>query len=163
MKPYQIILADDHALFRQGIKRIIEENEGLKVIGEAGDGFECLDLLKGLNPDMAILDISMPKLRGIEATREIKKSHPEIHILILTMFKDLEYLYHAINVGADGYLLKEDADEELFTAIESIRKFITHFPVKSFSLSVARDVAGARNTVMSSKRGSKHPTTKPAP
>ena len=64
----------------------------------------------------------MPKLRGIEATREIKKSHPEIHILILTMFKDLEYLYHAINVGADGYLLKEDADEELFTAIESIRK-----------------------------------------
>ncbi len=122
MLPYRIVLADDHVMFRQGIKRIIEETEGLEVVGEANDGFELLNLLKELKPDIVFLDISMPNIRGIEATQEIKSLHPDVEVLILTMHRKKEYLYHAISAGAKGYLLKEDSDVELFSAIETIRK-----------------------------------------
>ena len=121
---YRIIVADDHVLIRQGLKRILGEDSNLKIIGEAGDGLELLNLLKriGLTPNMIILDISMPNLSGIEATRQIKMIYPGIKILILSMHKDQEYLSHAISAGADGYLLKGDSDRELFSAIEMIRQ-----------------------------------------
>jgi DNA-binding NarL/FixJ family response regulator len=90
MRTYQIVLADDHLMLRHGIKRIIEESEGLVVVGEAGDGLELLEILKKSTPDMVILDISMPKLRGLEATMEIKAMYPEVKILILTMHKNRE-------------------------------------------------------------------------
>jgi len=122
MSTYRIVLADDHALLRQGVKSIIEASEDMKVIGEAGDGLELLNVLKGMTPDMVILDISMPNLRGFEATHEIRASYPEIKILILSMHRQKEYLYHAFSAGAAGYLLKEDTDTELFTAIETVRK-----------------------------------------
>ena len=122
VSPYRIVLADDHVMFRQGIKNILERAEDLKVAGEAGDGLELLELLKKTTQDMVILDISMPKLRGLEATREIKVISPDVKVLILTMHKNKEYVYYAISAGAEGYLLKEDADTELFTAIEKIRQ-----------------------------------------
>ncbi len=122
MLPYRIILADDHVMFRQGIKRIIDETEGLEVAGEASDGFELLELLKKLEADMVLLDISMPNIRGIEATREIKSLYPNMKVLILTMHRKKEYLYHAIAAGAEGYLLKEDSDVELFSAVKTVRK-----------------------------------------
>ncbi len=121
MNPYRIVLADDHAMFRQGIKNILESVDDLEVIGEAGNGFELLGLLRQVTPDMVILDISMPKLRGIEATREIKMISSKIKVLILTMHNDKEYVYSAMSAGAEGYLLKEDADTELFAAIEKLR------------------------------------------
>lgn len=126
MRPYNIVLADDHVLFCEGIKRIISEISDLEVVGEARDGLQLLALLKQLTPDLVILDISMPNIRGIEATREIKMTHPDVKVLILTMHKDKDYLYHAISAGADGYLLKEDADTELFSAIETIRQGKTY-------------------------------------
>ena len=103
MEHYNIILADDHKLFRLGIRKILEELEDVTVIGEANDGLELLHLLKKITPHMVILDISMPNIRGIEATRR-------------------DYLYHSISAGAEGYLLKEDADTELYMAIEKIRE-----------------------------------------
>jgi DNA-binding NarL/FixJ family response regulator len=115
-------LADDHAIVRQGIKRMIEEMRGLTVIGEANDGIELLNLVKDLKADMVILDISMPNLRGIETTRELKKTFPDLKVLILTMHKDREILNQAILMGADGYILKEDTDKVLSSAIEKIRK-----------------------------------------
>lgn len=122
MRPYRLVLADDHVIFRQGIKGLISEKDGLKVVAEAGDGLELVNLFhKGLKPDMVILDISMPKLRGIEAAEEIKSLCPDVKILVLTMHKSKEYLYHLISSGAHGYLLKEDSDVELFSAIETIR------------------------------------------
>jgi DNA-binding NarL/FixJ family response regulator len=121
MSPYQIILADDHLMFRNGIKRIIEDAKNLSVIGEAGDGLQVLELLKKTKPDMVILDISMPKLRGLETTREIKARYPEIKVLILTMHRNKEYFLQAVSAKADGYLLKEDTDKQLMVAIESIR------------------------------------------
>ena len=120
-QPYRIVLADDHTMVRHGIRKLIEENADLKVIGEASDGLELLSLLKGLPADLAILDISMPKLRGIETAREIKRIFPDVKVLILTMHKDNELLDHAISAGADGYALKEDSDKELNSAIEKIR------------------------------------------
>lgn len=119
MDGYLIVLADDHALFRQGLKKIIEGVADLEVAGEAGDGLELLSLLQTTVPHLVILDISMPRLRGIEAVREVKKRFPAVKVLILTMHR--EYLHQALSAGAEGYLLKEDADRELFSAIDKIR------------------------------------------
>ena len=123
---YRIILADDHILFRRGLKGIIDGVKGLEVIGEVGDGLELLKLLRTKTPDMVIVDISMPNLRGIEAVRELKKQFPGVMVLILTMHKDRTYLHQAISAGAEGYLLKEDTDPELFSAIEKIRQGRTY-------------------------------------
>ena len=129
MDPYRVVLADDHLLFREGMKRLIDEMPGVEVIGEASDGLELLALLKQSSPDLAIIDISMPNLRGIEAAREITTLYPRTEVLILTMHKSKEYLYHSISAGAKGYLLKEDSDAELFSAIKTIRNggiYLTH-------------------------------------
>lgn len=129
MDAYRIVLADDHPLFRQGIRKIIEEREDLQVVGEVSDGLELLDFLKKVPLDMVILDIAMPKLRGIEATREARVIRPRVKILILTMYKNTEYLHHCLLAGADGYLLKEDSDTELFSAIQDIREgeiYVSH-------------------------------------
>ncbi|MBN1830582.1 MAG: response regulator transcription factor [Deltaproteobacteria bacterium] len=121
MKPSRVVVADDHVLFRQGMKKLLEDMPGVEVIGEAGDGLELLNLLKELDPDIVLVDISMPNVRGIEAAHEIRSLYPQIKVLILTMHRSKEYLYHAISAGAHGYLLKEDSDIELFSAIETIR------------------------------------------
>ena len=120
--PFSILLADDHVMFRRGVRRIIQSIDDVEVVGEAGDGFELLELLKKTSPQLVILDISMPNLRGLEATREIKIINPDVKVLILTMHKDKEYLYHAFSAGAEGYLLKEDADTELISAIDTLRR-----------------------------------------
>jgi DNA-binding NarL/FixJ family response regulator len=113
----RILIADDHTILRQALIKILNERRDLEVVGEAGDGLELLALVKRLNPDLIILDISMPNLRGIEAVREIKTLSPKAKIVILTMHKNSEYVQQAIAAGCDGYVLKEDADTELFAAI----------------------------------------------
>jgi two-component system, NarL family, response regulator NreC len=119
---YRIILADDHVLLRQGLRRIIEGVGNLEVVGEASDGLELLGLVKRLTPHLVVLDISMPRLRGIEAIHEIKTIHPPLKVLVLTMHREKELLIAAISAGANGYALKEAADTELFSAIEKIRQ-----------------------------------------
>jgi len=140
MQPYRVILADDHILFRQGMKRIIDEIPETQVVGEAGDGQEAIELVKRLVPDLAILDISIPKLSGIEVCREIRRFFPSVKILMLTMHKDREYLYQAISAGAQGYLLKEDSDEELFAAIGTIRKGAIYV-TKALAGAVSTDIS----------------------
>ncbi len=122
MNRFKVLLADDHALFRQGLRRILSERADLEVIGEAKDGLDLLKQLKKLSPDLILLDISMPGLRGIEAISEIKKLHPDTRILVLTMHRDADFLFQAINEGASGYLLKEDAERDLFSAIDTARE-----------------------------------------
>jgi DNA-binding NarL/FixJ family response regulator len=123
-----IVMADDHVMFRQGVKRIIEGTPGLEVVGEANDGLELLRLLKVQEPKLVLLDISMPHLRGLEAIREIKKLYPRVKVIFLTMHRSREFLQQALETGADGFLLKEDADFELLRAIQTVRggkKFIS--------------------------------------
>ncbi len=120
MTRHRIVLADDHLLLRQGLQKILSERSDLEIAGEAGNGPELLELLRTADPDLVLLDISMPHLRGIEAIPEIKRMRPAAKILILTMHKDQDYLNEAISAGADGYLLKEDAERDLFLAIDMI-------------------------------------------
>jgi DNA-binding NarL/FixJ family response regulator len=140
MEPYRIVLADEHILFRRGMKKIINEVPGTEVVGEANDGLEAIQLVKTLQPDLAVLDISMPKMSGIEACREIRRLAPDVKILMLTMHKDREYLYQALSSGAQGYLLKEDSDEELFSAIATIRTGAIYV-TKALACAVSTDVS----------------------
>ena len=121
-EPCCLVLADDHGLFREGLRRILEGRAGLKVVGEANDGRELIDILKELTPDLILLDISMPNLRGIDAIPEIKKIRPSAKILVLTAFSERAFVYESIAMGADGYFLKQDAGPELYAAIEDIRR-----------------------------------------
>jgi DNA-binding NarL/FixJ family response regulator len=109
-------------IVRNGLRRIIEEKPGYKVIGETGDGLQILPSILKLQPDMIILDISMPNLRGIEAIGKIRKVNKKVKILVLTMHKNEDYVYECLISGAQGYILKEDADTELMSAIESVRR-----------------------------------------
>ena len=123
---YRIVLAEDHALVRAGIKKIVEDFADLKVVGEAGDGLQLLELLKTLSADLVILDISMPEMSGIEVAKVIKRDYSQVKVLILTMHKMKEYLNDAIAAGVDGYLLKEDLAKELGSAIAKIRQGTTY-------------------------------------
>jgi len=120
--PYRIILADDHPLFREGIKRIIGDVPHFQVVGEVGDGPEVLNILRKSLADMVILDLTMPGMHGTEVTEEIKKRYQQVKVLILTMHKSKEYLARGIMAGADGYLLKENAFGDLISALEMIRQ-----------------------------------------
>ncbi len=123
----KIILAEDHLVFREMIKKSIQKIPDLEVIGEAGNGLELLELLKTTSPDMIILDIAVPELQGIESAQEIKKLYPEIKILMITMHKSSEHIYRAISAGVDAYLLKENAYADLISAIKTIREGKKYF------------------------------------
>ncbi|WP_155308760.1 response regulator [Desulfosarcina ovata] len=127
---YTIILADDHAMIREGVRNLIEAVDGLKVIGETGDGLKLLKLVRKNPPHMVILDITMPGMRGIEAAREILTQHPDTHVLMLSMHKREDFLIMALEAGAKGYLLKEDSGEELIEAIDCIRSGQTYLSKK---------------------------------
>jgi DNA-binding NarL/FixJ family response regulator len=118
----KVIVADDHALFSHGLRLILQERPDLEVVGEARDGLELLRLVGKQMPDLVFLDISMPSLRGIEAMQEIRRAHPMVKVLVVTMHAEEEYLLQAISAGVDGYVLKDDPEEILFAAIESIQQ-----------------------------------------
>lgn len=128
IKSYDIILADDHELFRQDVKKIIDGVSDLKVVGEAGDGHELMELMSSVSPHMAILDISMPRLSGTGAAHGIKLKYPHVKVLFLTIHNDDAYVRQAISVGAEGYVLKEHIDRDLFPAISMIRQGQVFFP-----------------------------------
>lgn len=121
MEPYSIVLADDHPMFREGIRKIIERIQDVSISGEVNDGLELLEFLKTSCPNLVIVDISMPNLRGLEAIREIKKHYSKVKILVLTMHKKKEFIRQALRDGADGFLLKEDAGGELIRAVQTVR------------------------------------------
>ncbi|MFQ5578227.1 MAG: response regulator transcription factor, partial [Anaerolineae bacterium] len=119
MKPAQIILADDHELFREGLAGLVNAQPDLKVIGEAGDGFEALTLTRDLQPDLVVMDINMPVCDGLEATRLIRNAAgaSEPRILILTVHDEEEKLFEAIKAGANGYLLKSTNSAEFLRGL----------------------------------------------
>ncbi len=121
MQPYKILLADDHVLFREAIKKSLMEISGFKVVGEVSDGSELFEAVKRLKPQMVLLDLSMPHLSGLEAAVNVKRLYPELKILVLTMYKSKDHLSRAFESKVDGYLLKEDAFSDLLTAIKTIR------------------------------------------
>ena len=120
MNKKSILIADDHKLIRQGIINFLEAQGEFEVKGEATNGEEAVMLAKKLKPDVILIDLNMPKMDGIEATREIKKLFPDIKVIVLTAFTQNEAVISAINAGVDGYLLKDIMPEDLITAIHSV-------------------------------------------
>lgn len=119
-KTIRVLLADDHAVVRKGIRDFLEEDETLRVIGEADDGEEALALIARDAPDVAVFDIQMPRLNGLDATRRVKKEFPNVRVLILTAYDDDPYLFAALQAGASGYLLKTSSAEELLRAVHAV-------------------------------------------
>ncbi|MEE8347714.1 MAG: response regulator transcription factor [Dehalococcoidia bacterium] len=118
--PISVVIADDHALVREGTRQILEDQPGLTVVGEAADGEEAVALVSRLHPDVVLMDIAMPKLNGIDATRLIKQSSPATSVLVLTAYDDDQYIYALLDAGAAGYLLKNVRGEELAQAVRAV-------------------------------------------
>jgi two-component system, NarL family, response regulator NreC len=117
----KILLVDDHTIVRQGLRALLESQEGFQVVGEADNGRDAVKKAQELQPDVVIMDIAMPILNGLEATRQIKKIMPDVKIVALTMYNDEEYVFQILKSGASGYLIKETAANELITAINSVK------------------------------------------
>jgi DNA-binding NarL/FixJ family response regulator len=120
MAKLRLLLGDDHTLLRQGLRKILEENSDWEIVAEAGDGREVVRQALALRPDVAILDIGMPQLNGIEAARQIHKRLPETHVLILSMHAADAYVARALQAGAKGYLLKDSAGKDLIRAVATV-------------------------------------------
>jgi len=116
----RVVLADDHVMVRQGIRQFLEEEADIAVIAEAADGQEALNLVAEHRPDLVVLDVQMPGMTGVEATRQIRSRFPEVRILILTAYDDDPYVFALLRAGADGYILKSASAEELVRAVRSI-------------------------------------------
>ena len=115
-----ILIADDHTLLRNGIRALLEDEQDMIIVGEANDGREAVRLAAQLKPNVILMDIAMPLLNGLEATRQIKREHPEINVLVLTMYDHEEYFRQMLEVGASGYIIKRAAANELVAAIRAV-------------------------------------------
>ncbi|MDM7999004.1 MAG: response regulator transcription factor [Dehalococcoidia bacterium] len=120
MGAIRVLIADDHALVREGTRRMLEQEGDMQVVGEAGDGEETVKLACELKPDVAIVDIAMPKLDGIEATKQIKEKCPSVTVLILSAYDDDQFIFSLLEAGAAGYLLKSVRSRELVDAVRAV-------------------------------------------
>lgn len=118
----RVLIADDHTIVRSGLHLLLESESDLEVVGEATDGLEALELAEQLQPDIVIMDIGMPELNGIEATREIKAKHPDVEVLILTMHRSDEYFFQVLEAGASGYVLKGAETTDLLGAVRAVAR-----------------------------------------
>lgn len=139
-----VMIVDDHALVREGLRRLLEIDGDIQVIAEASDGVECLEKLKTVKPDVLLLDINMPNKNGLEVLQEIHNNEWDIKVLILTVHNEVEYLVKAVDIGMDGYLLKDSDFVELKRAITAVMEGENYIqpsliPVLNFRL-MARDV-----------------------
>jgi DNA-binding NarL/FixJ family response regulator len=121
MSKIRIMLAEDHVLVREGTKEMLDREADMEVVAEAGDGEEAVRLAKELDPDIVVMDIALPKLNGIEATRQIKETSPRTAVLVLSAYDDDEYVFALLGAGAAGYLLKDVSTDELVEAIRAVQ------------------------------------------
>lgn len=127
MNSISILLADDHTIVRKGLRSLIDSSQQFEVICEADNGHDAIGMVKQNNPDIVLMDISMPRLNGLEATRKIKKDSPDTKIIILTRHINEEYVFEMISIGASGYVLKKAAPQELIFALEAVSKDQNYF------------------------------------
>lgn len=116
----RIVIAEDHTILREGLKALLSSDPGLDIVGEAEDGIEAIRRVSELNPDLIMIDLSMPRMNGMEAMRQIKRTNPETRVLVLTVHKTEEYVLASLRAGADGYILKDSTHAELMLAIRTV-------------------------------------------
>jgi DNA-binding NarL/FixJ family response regulator len=116
----EVLLADDHEVVREGTRRFIDRTPGMKVVGEVANGIDAVEMAGQLWPDIVVMDVRMPGLNGLEATRRIKSEQPEIHVLILSAYEDDQYVFPLLDAGADGYLLKTTSGADVVSAIQTV-------------------------------------------
>ncbi len=121
MDKIKIAIVDDHALIREGIKKLLELEEELEIVGLGGDGYEALEIIEATHPDIILLDINMPNLNGMDTLKEIKNKYPDTKVIMLTIHEDAEYLIETINIGAEGYVLKDADVSSLIKAIKKVK------------------------------------------
>lgn len=121
MERIKVMIADDHSLIREGLKQLLEFDGSIEIVGEASNGVECLEKLNESNPEVLLLDINMPEKNGIEVLKQMKEDQSPIKVLILTVHNEMEYLMKAVDIGVDGYILKDSESSELKKAIKSVR------------------------------------------
>ena len=137
----KVLLADDHSIVREGLRRIVEESGDMEVVAEAADGRDALRQVDTAVPDVAVVDISMPGIDGLEVVGRLKDSHPGLPVLILTMHEEAQYIVRAIEAGAMGYLTKPSAPEQLVTAIRKVcqgQRYMTDEATEALALRIAR-------------------------
>ncbi|KRT71855.1 MAG: two component LuxR family transcriptional regulator [Candidatus Rokubacteria bacterium CSP1-6] len=122
MKKIRVLIVDDHAVLRAGLRTLLNLQPDMEVAGEAAEGLEALERVKRLEPDVVLMDITLPGMEGLEVTKKLKKTHPNVKVLILTMHEDRRYLYSALKAGASGYVVKRAADTELIDAIRAAHR-----------------------------------------
>ena len=127
MPEHRILLADDHSIVRKGLRSILEEDSSLEVVGEAANGREAVELCQSLQPRIAVLDVSMPLLNGLEAAAQIGRQVPNTRIIMLSMYRDETYLMRALEVGVRGYLLKDTAEDEILPAVRTVLRGQSYF------------------------------------
>jgi len=118
--PIRVLIADDHTIVRSGVRMLLEAEAGITVVGEAVDGAQAIALTEKLQPDVVLMDIGMPGIDGLEATRQIKEKWPDIHVLVLTMHRSEEYFFEMLNKGASGYILKGAETSDLIQAVRVV-------------------------------------------
>jgi len=119
MKKIGVLIVDDHAILRAGLRTLLNLQPDMEVVGEAAEGLEAVEKVKRLEPDVVLMDISLPGMDGLEVAKKLKKRHPDVRVLILTMHEDRRFLYSALKAGASGYVVKRAADTELIDAIRA--------------------------------------------
>ena len=137
MSVIRVLLADDHTLFRAGIRALLESSEGVEIVAESGDGREALELIEKHRPDVALLDIGMPGLSGLEVAKRAAQSCPKTRIIVLSMHGDATYVNQALRAGVDGYLLKGAAVAELSVALQAVMRGETYLTPKVSKLVVS--------------------------
>ncbi|MBI1813814.1 MAG: response regulator transcription factor [Deltaproteobacteria bacterium] len=149
MDKVRVLLVDDHTVVRRGLRKILESTREIEVVGEVGDGAEAVTVTSALHPDVVLMDVSLPGLNGIEATRRITTATPGTQVLMLSMHADEQYVRQSISAGAKGYLLKDTDDEDLVEAVLAVRRGETYY---SGTLARAVSVEGSRSPDVLSPR-----------
>jgi len=130
---YRIMLVDDHSLFRESLKFVLMQQDNIDIVAEASDGIQCIEMLDKMKPDLILMDISMPRLNGVETTKEVLKKNPDLKIIALSMFGDEEYYYKMLQAGAKGFVLKESGSDELLKAITNVMNGEVYYSNKVLS------------------------------
>ena len=122
LDPLRVLIVDDHQMMRDGLRAVLEHEELIEVIAEAGDGRSALRQVEDMAPDLVVMDVALPDMNGIEATRQITAEHPEVRVIALSTYSDRRYVVNMLNAGASGYVLKESASDELLRAVEAVAR-----------------------------------------